>query len=130
VAQAKEYTDSQVAVASWTIEIVDVLPTSDISTHTIYWVPMSGSEENNFYYEYIYNNNKWELIGSTEFKPDNYMTKEEVIAYVNDHKYVLVPATADTLGGVKVDTETIQLETDGKISIVSIGTNDIANLFY
>lgn len=131
VEQAKAYTDQQISIASWDIKFVDTLPTSDIDKHTIYFVPLNKADaDNNNYYEYIYNNNKWEMIGSTEFKPDNYMTKQEIIDYVNEHKYVLEPATADKLGGVKVDTDTIQLETDGKISIVPIGINDIANLFY
>jgi len=135
VAIAKMYTDEQVELFKWKIEFVETLPSKDIDTHTIYFVPMSPRDDaNNCYYEYIYVNNVWEMIGSTEFKPENYMTKKEieeyVEAYVEAHKYVLQPATADELGGVMVNTDTIQLETDGKISIVSIGTNDIANLFY
>lgn len=132
---ANAYTDQQVAIAAWKIEFVNVLPSEDIDLHTIYFVPMNGGDEdNNNYYEYIYANNNWELIGSTEFKPSDYMTKQEtmdyVAAYVAEHAYVLQPATDTTLGGVKVDTDTINLESDGKISIVSIETNDINNLFY
>lgn len=131
VAIAKEYTDQQIGVATWKIEFVNVLPPSaEADNHTLYFVPMSGDEEDNHYYEYIYANEKWELLGSTEFKPDNYMTKQEVMDYVNEHQYILSPATANTLGGVKVDTDSIDLKNDGKISILSIGENSIANLFY
>lgn len=131
VAIAKEYTDQQVAVASWNIEFVNVLPpVSEVDMHTIYFVPMTATEEDNHYYEYIYTRDKgWELIGSTEFKPDNYMTKQEVMDYVNEHQYILIPATENTLGGVKIDTNSINLEADGKISISSIETNDIIKLF-
>ena len=135
VAIANAYTDQQIAVAAWHIEFVDVLPSEDIDLHTIYFVPMNRKDnDNNYYYEYIYANGRWEQIGSTEFKPSDYMTKQEVIdyvtTYVDEHAFILQPATEDTLGGVKVDTDTINLESDGKISIVSIGTNDINNLFY
>ena len=135
VAIANAYTDQQVAIAAWHIAFVETLPISDIDVHTIYFVPMNSSEksDNNYYYEYIYANNNWELIGSTEFKPNDYMTKQEVMTYVQEyvteHEYVLQPATASTLGGVKVDTSSINLENDGEISIISIEKNDILNLF-
>lgn len=131
VAISKRYTDEQVAVASWNIEFVNVLPPlEEVDMHTIYFVPMTATEEDDHYYEYIYTrDNGWELIGSTEFKPDNYMTKQEVMDYVNEHQYILIPATEDALGGVKIDTSSINLDMDGKISISSIKTNDIANLF-
>lgn len=131
VAIAKDYTDTMVGVAEWKIIIVSVLPPlEEADTHTVYLVPMSGSEENNVYYEYIFLNGSWEMLGSTEFKLSDYMTKEEVMEYVNTHQFVLAPATADTLGGVKIDTHTIKLQDDGKISVVPIEANDIANLFY
>lgn len=130
VAIAKEYTDQQIGVATWKIKFVDVLPpAAEADDHTIYFVPMSGDEQNNHYYEYIYANEKWELLGSTEFKPDNYMTKQEVMDYVNEHQFILRPATKDTLGGVKIDTDSINLKEDGEISILSIDENSIADLF-
>jgi hypothetical protein len=135
VAIANAYTDQQVAVAAWHIAFVETLPSSDIDTHTIYFVPVGSSEEteNNYYFEYIYANNRWELIGSTEFKPEDYMTRQEVQSYVQEyvdaHQYVLQPATASTLGGVKVDTNSINLENDGEISVISIANEDITNLF-
>lgn len=132
VAIAKEYTDKQVAIGTWKIQFVNVLPPiAEADEKTIYFVPMNiADEENNYYYEYIDANGQWEMIGSTEFNPDNYMTKQEVMDYVNEHQYVLQPATNATLGGVIVDTNSIKLDTDGTISIVPIGTNDIGNLFH
>lgn len=127
---SEEYTDRMVAVASWKIEIVDTLPVTDIDTHTIYFVPIDGGdEENDSYYEYIYLNNKWELVGNTELDLSNYMTRAEIAEYVAEHAYVLIPATNSTLGGVIIDTETIDLDSTGKISIIPINSEDIANLF-
>ena len=127
---SEEYTDRMVAVANWKIEIVDTLPVTDIDTHTIYFVPIDTSnEENDGYYEYIYLNNKWELIGNTQLDLSNYMTRDEIAEYVAEHAYVLQPATNSTLGGVIIDTESIDLDNMGKISVLSINNEDIASLF-
>lgn len=46
---------------------VSTLPTTDIKTNKIYIVPNSlASPENNLYDEYIYKNNAWELIGTSQ----------------------------------------------------------------
>lgn len=58
------------------VEIVSVLPIQDIDTHTIYLVAKTGST-GDIYNEYIYINNNWELIGSTEVDLSNYYTKGE-----------------------------------------------------
>ena len=64
-------------VSSLNIEVVQTLPTQDISTSTIYLVPNSSQGTNNYYDEYIYVSNSWELIGSTQVDLSNYYTKTE-----------------------------------------------------
>lgn len=66
------------AKSSLNIQVVDELPTQDISTTTIYLVPNDASEVDNIYDEYIYVNNAWELIGSTAIDLTDYYTKTEV----------------------------------------------------
>lgn len=56
-------------------QIVQTLPTSDISTSTIYLVPASDPGEQNVYDEYIYVNGAWEHIGSTSVDLSDYVTK-------------------------------------------------------
>lgn len=56
-------------------KIANGLPTENISTSTIYLVPYE-----NEYEEYIYINNKWEMLGTTKINIDEYATK----AYVDD----------------------------------------------
>ena len=68
------------AVSSLKIEVVDTLPTTDISTATIYFVPKTAADTDNVYSEYIYVNEKWELIGDTEVDLSEYMKKSEVSA--------------------------------------------------
>lgn len=73
---AKKYTNSKFKeMANFSVKIVESLPTSNIDTHTIYLVPKGSSEEENYYNEYIYVNNTWELIGSTQIDISDKMDK-------------------------------------------------------
>ena len=60
------------------IEVVQTLPTTDISETTIYLVPAEETGTNDLYSEYIYVNNAWELLGVQRIDLDNYYTKTEV----------------------------------------------------
>lgn len=142
VAQSKTYTDQEVSkILSFDIEVVATLPIEP-NNHTIYLIPKTLSSQNNGYYEYIYTNSGWELIGDTEIDLSGYYKKEEVDQLIEDNKYVLPVATADILGGVKIDGEVIKLNEDGTITLDTQGTaevideiiqpidnNDIASLF-
>lgn len=64
-------------INSFNVEIVQVLPTTNIDTHTIYLVPKEGSAQD-IYNEYLYVNSNWELLGTTEIDLTNYYTKTEV----------------------------------------------------
>ena len=66
-------------VHSFDVEIVQSLPSQNIKTHTIYFVPKTG-ETNDVYDEYIYINNNWEMIGNTQIDLSNYATKSEIPA--------------------------------------------------
>lgn len=58
-------------------EIVQTLPTQDISTTTIYMIRNSQSSGTNIYDEYMYINSQWELIGTSATDFSNYYTKNE-----------------------------------------------------
>lgn len=60
--------------------IVQTLPTTDISTSTIYLVPKSTSQTQNVYDEYVYINNAWELIGTTNIDLSNYWSMTDLVA--------------------------------------------------
>lgn len=55
------------------VQVVQQLPTENISTTTIYLLPHTPATENNYYDEYIYVNNKWELIGNTQVDFSGYL---------------------------------------------------------
>ena len=92
------YTKSEVdslisAITTLNIEVVQTLPATG-STTTIYLVPKTASTNDN-YDEYIYVNNNWEHIGSTEVDLSNYYTKTQT----------------DTLLDGKADTSDIPTKT-------------------
>lgn len=71
------------AIESVNFEIVQTLPSSDISTHTIYLILKSSSETGNIYDEYIYVNNNWELIGTTAIDLSGYVLESDLVAITN-----------------------------------------------
>lgn len=66
------------SVVSITFELVDVLPVTG-QPNKIYLVP-NGETGNNVKDEYIWIENKWELIGNTDIDLSGYYTKAEVDA--------------------------------------------------
>lgn len=83
-------------------EVVQELPTSDISTHTIYLLPKNPGETDNVYEEWINTTGTsagWEKIGETSVDLSNYYTKSETEAYVKGTggTYVVSTATFSTL---------------------------------
>lgn len=81
----EKYTTLQEAISTLSTfkkEIVDILPTENIDTDTIYFVPKTESE-NDSYDEYIFINSKWEHIGSTAIDLSDYYTKAETNEIAN-----------------------------------------------
>lgn len=85
-------------------EVVNILPTQDISTKTIYMVPSEDPSGQNAYDEYIWLGDKWELIGTTKIDLTNYATKD----YVDGKSIVFIPGTVFNLS-----------ETDSSADIIS-----------
>ena len=75
---AKKLFDS---VTSFTIEIVDTLPTENIKTMTIYFIRNDHDNESDYYEEYMYINDKWEIIGSTFVNLTPYLLKTDFEKY-------------------------------------------------
>lgn len=83
--KSETYTKEEVnaifnSIKSFNAEIVTELPTSNISTTTIYLVAKTDTENNDYYDEYLYINNVWEMIGNTKIDLTNYYTKDESIS--------------------------------------------------
>lgn len=58
--------------------VVATLPSSGIDENTIYMVERTNSETNNVYDEYLYLNDSWEKIGSTEVDLTDYLKKTDL----------------------------------------------------
>lgn len=93
--KSETYTQAEVdalisAVVTIDIEVVQTLPTTDISTTTIYLLPKQTAGTDDVYDEYINTTGTsagWELIGSTQVDLSNYYTKSEtntLLAAKND----------------------------------------------
>lgn len=87
-------------LASLTVEIVETLPTQDISTSTIYLINVTGTTN---YEQWMYINNTWSNIGNTSVDLSNYYTKTQT----------------DTLLADKVD----------KVAGKGLSTNDFTNAY-
>lgn len=79
---SKSEIDNKIAsIVTTTFEVVDELPEQGES-NVIYLVPNEQSDDNE-YEEYIWVNNKWELIGTTKVDLTPYYTSSQVDALIN-----------------------------------------------
>ena len=68
------------AIPKFSIVVVDSLPTSNISTSTVYLVKTSSTESDNLYTEYIYANNSWEQLGTQSLDLSGYLKTTDAAA--------------------------------------------------
>lgn len=70
------------AIPKFAIQVVDSLPTTDISPTTVYLVLATQNpneqEAQNLYIEYIYIDSKWEKLGEQKLDLSNYPTKNDL----------------------------------------------------
>ncbi len=66
------------ALTGFNFEIVAELPSENISTHTIYLLPVDSENLENGYTEYIRVNNEWQILGTTKDNFSDYYTKSEI----------------------------------------------------
>ena len=158
--KSETYTKTEVqnliaAISTLKIQVVQTLPTQDISLTTIYLVPKTTSGTNNIYDEYVYINNAWEKIGDTQIDLSNYYTKTQTDALLAEkqnninnsnklnadlvddtnatHKFVTT-SEKNTWDGKQNALSTAQLNavnsgvTSATVSQVTTNTNNISSL--
>ncbi len=128
---SKEEIDNMISLLKqFEAEKVSELPITGQKPNCIYFVP-KGNLGVDSCYEYMWMNNRWEFLGSTEVDLTNYWTIDETKQYIEEHKYVLPEATADTLGGIKIGSSdgAVSLDENGNIIIATTSNEDIENLF-
>lgn len=99
--KSETYTKTEISslianVSTMSFSVVDSLPNENISTNTIYLVPIENAASGNAYTEYVYISGQWEVIGQTDVNLSGYVTTEQ-----------LNTALADYLEKTDVETENI-----------------------
>ena len=125
------YTQTEVnnlisAAVNGRFEKVTTLPASG-EPNVIYLVPKTTALTNNVYDEYIWQDNAWELLGSTEIDLSNYVTTTDLSTALAD--YVTSSTFNTTIANYYTKTEIGNL-LDGKVDKVSgkgLSTNDYDN---
>ncbi len=88
------------AIPKFAISVVSSLPTSDISTSTIYLLSNGGSSGNS-YDEYLYVNSAWEKIGTTEVDLSGYVPTTRTVN--NKQLNANITLTAGDVGALPAD---------------------------
>ena len=83
-------------------QVVSELPASGES-NIIYLVSKSQTSEDNIYNEYIWVNNDWELIGTTQIDLTNYVTNDSLSSTLSN--YVLTTSLNSTLENYSTTSE-------------------------
>lgn len=98
----KNYVDGQVSkIPKFSIAVVDQLPTSDISTTTIYLLKESKTDTQNIYAEYIYVNNAWEILGTQKVDLSGYVKTADLETKLNKKQDTLEFDQTPTAGSNK-----------------------------
>ena len=121
------------------IQIVDELPTENISLTTIYFKHMTTGKLHNVYEEWMYINDAWELIGTTEMDLSGYATtamvgdlstlkttdKDSVVDAVNE----LVDKQLVAGDGIELDGNVIKSVSDVPIYRIKASAHMSNNTF-
>ena len=83
-AATKKYVDDSITsaigdIVSFGVELVDELPTENISSSTVYMVPAAEASDQNIREEYLYTEHGWEMVGSTQINLENYYATEDEV---------------------------------------------------
>lgn len=114
-------------VSGFDISIVQTLPATG-DQGTFYFVPNSQESGNNIYDEYVYINNAWEKIGTTEIDLTDYLQKTDIAAWAkaaNKPSYTAneVGALASTVPAAAITSSDIS-NWNNKISLSDLPIYD------
>jgi len=112
-----EINDLVSAIPKFSIKVVPALPTEDISPTTIYLVT-GGPETDNFYSEYIYVDNKWELLGEVS-RPKIYTATLLASGWSSQAPYT---QTVNISGILSTDTPIIDVVLSSTVSTAILQT--------
>ena len=102
-------------LVSFDVSVLDELPDTGVD-HILYLIPSKSELEENVRDEYLWVDEKWEMIGSTAIDLDNYYTKDEVDASIQN---ISINALNDSL---IVNNSSISFSSD--TSYIYLSTSD------
>lgn len=126
---AKKLFDS---VTSFSIQIVDTLPTEDIKEMTIYFMRNGRDNETDYYEEYMYINNKWEIIGSTFVNLTPYLLKSDFEAYQQEiaDKFLKYKTSDELNAELKKYAKTTDLHTHSNKTVLDLLSTKDNKLYF
>jgi len=125
--QGNVYTKEQVnkliaPIHSFELVVVENLPIENIDPHSIYLVK-KGDAEGDIYNEYVYINNKWELLGSTAVSLNGYVKTEDLAPVATTGSYT------DLQNKPMVVTKTTQTLATNNTTVDVAYTGSVVNTF-
>ena len=111
-------TISAVIDAGFHVEVVQTLPATG-EVNTIYFVPKAGGANPDVYDEYMYINNAWEKIGSTEVDLSNYYNKTEVDTLLSGKQATLTAGNNITINGTTISATDTTYSASDNIDITN-----------
>ena len=114
--KSETYTQTEIdnmvsAIPKFAIEVVQALPSQNISPTTVYLLTVQSGQQGNMYDEYIHVGNSWELLGTQTVDLSGYYTSAQVDALLSG-----LPVAGHTHDD-RYYTET---EIDGKIQTINM----------
>lgn len=106
--------------------VVESLPVTDIDPETIYMVPTT-SRTGNVYTEYLYINDAWEELGTSEVELANYEKKSDIAPYKAKVDGMEAGAQVNRVTGVKGDSENTYRIGNVNITKANIGLENVDN---
>lgn len=104
-----EITNLIAGIGTMTLQRVETLPTTEISTTTIYLVPKTDAGTSNIFTEYIYFDGAWEIIGETYANLNGYVTDDDLTAALAG--YAKATDLASYVAADDVETNNIDFST-------------------
>ena len=113
--KSETYTQAEIdnmvsAIPKFAIEVVQALPSQNISPTTVYLLTVQSGQQGNMYDEYIYVGNTWEKLGTQTIDLSGYYTAAEVDALLSN---------LSVSGHTHDDRYYTETEIDGKIQTIN-----------
>ena len=122
----KEEVNSLISnINSFRTEIVSVLPSENINASTIYLIARTDSSGNDYYEEYLYVGDKFELIGTTKLDLSEYAKKSELPTKTSDLENNSGFITLADVPSVDLSNYYTKSETDALIGNVNTALESI-----